>query len=141
MEPSATYVTLTEAIVSALGGSHALVHVQAGLAIYVVVQLLTRDRRASLHGLITVVGLELANELMEAIHYGALRPGDTLGDIAATLGWPAILFGVGRYRRRRYRLALSRSAFRPASSWASAPSFPSGVHPWPAGARDASARA
>lgn len=97
-----TYVAFNEWLVSHMGDTHTLAHVQIGLAIYVVVQLVIRDRRASAHGLIYVIGAELANEILEAAHYGSMRWADTVGDVVTTLFWPIILYGVGTYRRRRW---------------------------------------
>lgn len=108
MSIAATYVALTEWIVALMGGSHPIAHMHAGLAIYVAVQMITRDRRASLHGLITVAGAELANEIIEAAYYGSPRWGDTLGDIALTLFWPTILYAVSRFRRQRWAAETTR---------------------------------
>jgi hypothetical protein len=109
MSLAATYVALTEWIVSLMGGSHSIAHIHAGLAIYVAVQVVTRDRRASLHALIAVAGMELANEIVEAAYYRSPRWGDTLGDIALTLLWPAILYAVSRFRRQRWAAGATRA--------------------------------
>lgn len=118
MSIAATYVALTEWIVSLMGGSHPVAHIHAGLAIYVAVQVVTRDRRASLHALIAVAGMELANEIVEAAYYRSPRWGDTLGDIALTLLWPGILYAVSRFRRQRWtaEAATTRPARRPAAA-------------------------
>jgi len=110
MSLSALYVAVTERIVSLMDGSHAFAHTNAGLLIYVVVQLISRERRASEHALIAVLGLELANEMMEAAHYGALRLSDTGGDILMTMLWPTVLFVVARVRRRRWATAMALPA-------------------------------
>jgi hypothetical protein len=100
MSISASYVGFTEWIVSCLGSTHVLAHVHAGLVIYVAVQVITRDRRASTLGLICVAGAEFANEIIEAAHYGSMRWGDTLG-------------AVSRYRRRRWeRTTIAHLAAR-----------------------------
>jgi hypothetical protein len=113
MSISASYVGFTEWIVSCLGNTHVLAHVHAGLVIYVVVQVITRDRRASTLGLICVAGAEFANEIIEAAHYGSMRWGDTLGDVAMTLFWPVVLHSVSRYRRRRWeRTTIAHLAAR-----------------------------
>lgn len=113
MNVAATYVEMNEWIVSCLGDAHALAHVHVGLGIYVIVQVFTRDRRASIQGLICVLGAELANEIIEAAHYGSMRWGDTLGDIAMTLFWPVVLHLVSRYRRRRWeRSSAARAAIQ-----------------------------
>ena len=105
MSLSAEYVSFVGAIASETGGSHALAHVHAGLAIFVAVQFLMRDRRASLNALIWVAGAGLANEVIQAAHYGSPRWADTLGDIALTLLWPTILYVLGKYRRQGWRFS------------------------------------
>lgn len=105
-----SYVVMNTWVVSLLGDAHTLAHVHAGLAIYIGVQFVTRDRRASAHGLICVLMAELGNEMLEAIHYDSMRWADTIGDIAMTLFWPVLLYSVARYRRRRWeRAALTHA--------------------------------
>ena len=122
MNVAATYVEMNEWIVSCLGDAHALAHVHVGLAIYVIVQVFTRDRRASIQGLICVLGAELANEIIEAAHYGSMRWGDTLGDIAMTLFWQScciwsadIAAAAGSDQARRARLSSSLMVMNGAS--------------------------
>ena len=110
MDLPGLYVSLTERVVSLLGGSHSLAHLNAGLLIYVSVQVAARDRRASLIALQAVAGAEFLNEAIEAIHFGSPRWADTLGDVAVTLAWPAILYAVARYRRQRWARETSRLA-------------------------------
>jgi len=105
MSPIASYIDLVNWLAQLSGAGHALLHVHIGLAIYVLVQVLMRERRASILALKIVLSLELAHEGVERLYYGSWRWGDTLGDIALTILWPAILTAASLYRRRRWRLA------------------------------------
>ena len=102
MDPAVLYHTWKEWLVSNSGQSHALWHVHAGLAGYVLVQLALGTRRGSLPALAFVAQIELANELRDRSFYGEWRWGDTLGEIALTLLWPSVLVGLSHYRRRRF---------------------------------------
>lgn len=102
MDLFALYVDLTEAIVRGLGMTHPMVHLQAGLLIYVSVQFLLRTRRASGIALQAVIGAELVNEIMERAFYGSWRWDDTLADIAVTVFWPAMLYLLSTVRRARW---------------------------------------
>jgi hypothetical protein len=102
MDIIAAYNDLTEAIVLATGMSRPLLHVHVGMAIYVLVRLAIRERRASLYALGIVLALELANETMNALYYGSWRIEDTTADIFATLFWPSADYLVGTFRRARW---------------------------------------
>lgn len=102
MDPIAAYHHMIDAILATTGMTDKEAHFNAGLAIYVGVQYLRRTRRASLDALMTVIACEGLNELLDFLFFGQPRWGDTLGDIAATLAWPVILFAVSRHRRRRW---------------------------------------
>ena len=107
MDIAGGYHDLIETALRLSGASDTMLHVHSGLLIYVVAQYLLRTRRASVHALMAVAGLELANELMDALHFGALRPADTLKDIATTLAWPLVLYLLAGHRRRRWRRAAA----------------------------------
>ncbi|BBD99736.1 hypothetical protein SAMIE_1032370 [Sphingobium amiense] len=112
MDLAAFYVAQANGLVEMLGISHATMHVHAGMALYVGAKFMLRTRRASAYALLTVIHAELANELLDFLHYGSLRLEDTLADIALTLLWPVLDYGVTRYRRKRWRgeSALRRPA-------------------------------
>lgn len=109
---AALYVAQANALVEMLGTSHATMHVHAGMALYLGAKFVLRTRRASAYALLTVIHAELFNELMDFLHYGSLRLDDTLADIALTLLWPVLDYGVTRYRRKRWKgeSALRRPA-------------------------------
>ncbi len=102
------YHHMTGVILTATGMTDKEAHINAGLLIYVVVQFLLRTRRASLEALVAVAACEGLNEIFDYLFFAEPRWTDTLGDIAATLTWPIVLFAVSRYRRRRWARAESK---------------------------------
>ena len=83
------------------GMADSLLHVHAGMAILIVARLVTRRSLATPWPLLTVCVTELANEVLDRLHYGSWRWADTLGDIANTVFWPAVLCIGLRLRRAR----------------------------------------
>lgn len=102
MRIATAYHHATDAVLTLAGMSDKMAHLNAGLVIYVATQALLRTRRASAKALLAVLACELANEAMDVVFWGELRIGDTIGDIVATLAWPTMLFGLSKYRRRRF---------------------------------------
>ncbi|HKR91477.1 hypothetical protein [Novosphingobium sp.] len=102
MDLAASYHHVTDQILVLTGWTDKMAHLNAGMAIYVLTQLLLRTRRASLPALAMVAFLELGNEALDALFYGELRVGDSLSDIAYTLCWPAIITFIGMHRRERW---------------------------------------
>lgn len=96
------YHAASERLIAATGASHATLHVSLGMGVFLLVQLLLDDRRASLFALAAVAYAELTNEVLQFAWYGSWRWADTLGDIGATLFWPAAVLLVGTRRRRRW---------------------------------------
>lgn len=109
METLATYTQFTDGLVRYFHTSHAMMHVQAGLAIYFVAQFVLRDRRASVLGLAWVAFIEFVNEALQAAYYGSWRFEDTAWDIVTTLFWPAVIVISGIYRRRRWAKVVSEA--------------------------------
>ena len=102
MQLAATYKNLIDAIV-VWSGSGALMHVHAGLAIYLLTQVVVRHRRSWIIGLNLVFACELANEVVEwfaPVTYWTLH--DTLIDVLFTMMWPVAIAAVTQYRRRRW---------------------------------------
>jgi hypothetical protein len=98
----ATYHDWSEALIAATGASHATLHVSVGMGLFLLVQLLVDDRRASAFALAAVAYAEVTNEVLQFLYHGSWRWADTLGDIGATLFWPAAVLFVGTSRRRRW---------------------------------------
>lgn len=102
MDLATSYHHLTDQFLVLTGWSDKMAHLNAGMAIYVLTQLMLRTRRASLPALATVVFVELCNEGLDTWFYGELRLAESLVDIAYTLAWPAIITLIGIYRRERW---------------------------------------
>ncbi|MET1754239.1 hypothetical protein ABVV53_02005 [Novosphingobium sp. RD2P27] len=102
MDPISSYRDFTEALKAFTGMSPQMLHVHAGMAIYLASQLLLGSRRASWVALLVVLEIELFNEVMNYLFYGSWRWADTLSDIAFTLFWPTMCVSVGKYRRWRW---------------------------------------
>lgn len=96
------YAQFTQFIVEVTGMSRPMLHMHAGMAIYLVTQFTLRDRRGSLIALVAVLQLELLNEIMNRLDKGSWHWNDTLGDIALTLFWPSSCYAVSVYRRHRW---------------------------------------
>ncbi|MEW9855085.1 hypothetical protein [Novosphingobium sp. M1R2S20] len=102
MDPITSYRDLTEGIKALSGMSPQMLHLHAGMAIYIISQFLLGSRRASWVALLIVLEIELFNETMNYLFYGSWRWADTLSDIATTLFWPTMCVVVGKYRRWRW---------------------------------------
>lgn len=68
----------------------AILHIHAGLAIMVLVRLLSRRSLGSFIPFGVVLLAELLNELLDCLHYG-LRWNDTIADVGNTLFWPFVI--------------------------------------------------
>ncbi len=108
MDMVQSYIEMTNALVETVGATHAMMHIHAGLALYLGAQLLMRTRRASIVALGLVTVVTLLHEVMDRLHYGDWRWADTSGDIVLTLFWPAAITFVGLYRRKRWKLEQAR---------------------------------
>jgi len=104
------YIDITNDTVRMSGGTHDMLHIHAGLALYLGTQLLLRTRRASLAALAVVVTAALGHEAAERLHYESWRWADTRSDIMLTVMWPAAITFVGLYRRRRWSVEHRRRA-------------------------------
>lgn len=98
------YIAVMDQLVVATDASRNMLHVHAGMAIYLGVQFFARNRRASPLALGIVVTIELLNEAMQRLYYGSWRWGDTISDILLTIFWPAAITALGLYRRRRWAI-------------------------------------
>lgn len=87
------------------GPSDALIHVNIGMAVFIILALLLRNRR---HGgviaLAILAGLQIANEAVDAMiemnRSGRIRWGEGWRDTVATLFWPTVVFLVWRPGRK-----------------------------------------
>lgn len=116
MDPITAYKELTDTIEAVTGLSRPMLHLHAGMAIYVVTQAFLRERRGSVVALGMVALAELGNEAMNRLYWGSWRWSDTLGDIVTTLFWPSLCLAVSAYRRRRWRPSDRAALATPPSS-------------------------
>jgi uncharacterized membrane protein YpjA len=84
------YHSWIEWIGDGTGLPDAILHIHAGLAILLIVRLVSRRSLGSFIPFAVVVVAEFANELLDYLHYG-LRLDDTLADIGNTLFWPLVI--------------------------------------------------
>jgi hypothetical protein len=108
MDLVTAYKNLTDAIELATGLSRPMLHLHAGMTIYLATQLLLGERRGSIVALAMVLVAELGNEALNRLYWGAWRWDDTLADIATTLFWPALCFAISATGRRKWRRALGQ---------------------------------
>ena len=75
----------------------ALLHVHAGMAILLLVRVMTGRSLGSFIPFFVVVIAEFGNEVMDYMNYG-MRWNDTLADIGNTLFWPLVISIAVRVR-------------------------------------------
>lgn len=80
----------------------AILHIHAGMAILLLVRLLSKRSLATFIPFAVVVLAEFGNELLDYLAYG-MRWGDTLRDIANTLFWPFVISLAVRLRPMRLK--------------------------------------
>jgi len=80
------------------GWTPALLHVHAGLALWLLAAALFRRRLHEWQPLLIVAVIELVNEMVDRLAKGSWRPINSVGDGAATLFWPLL---ITLYLRRR----------------------------------------
>lgn len=106
MDIPSAYAQLTQEIVNVTGMTRPMLHMHAGMAIYLLGQLLLGTRRGSFLAIMLVLQIELFNELMNKLYNGTWRWPDTREDIALTLFWPIMCYVVSNYRRWRWAQAF-----------------------------------
>lgn len=109
MDLVSDYAQLTQSIVHFTGLSRPMLHIHAGMAIYLGVQVIFATRGETALGVYAVVAIELINEVMNRLYYESWRWSDTLADIALTLFWPVACYGIARIRRQRRRGRYTRA--------------------------------
>lgn len=107
MDLPTTYAYVIKAIGDGTGMADSLLHVHAGMAVLFLARLVTRRSLSTPIPLLVVVVAELANEVMDRLHWGSWRPADTALDIVNTLFWPTVLFVGLRLRKPRLETAVT----------------------------------
>jgi len=116
MDILTAYAQFTQEIVNVTGMPRPMLHMHAGMAIYLIGQILLGTRRGSFLAILLVLQAELFNELMNKLHNGTWHWPDTREDIILTLFWPVMCYAVSRYRRARFaRVTASQILFMPQS--------------------------
>ena len=90
------YSEAKSALVSATGSSENLLHVHAGLAVYVLAVLVLRWGLRSPLPLAMVAALSVGNELLDWLSARPQSPIEPLTDIVFTLFWPGVIFSLAR---------------------------------------------
>lgn len=101
MDIPALYARLIHAIGDGTGMIDSLLHVHAGMAVLLITRVVTGYRLSTPVPLAVVAIAELANEVLDRMHYGSWRWADTSLDIVNTLFWPTMLF-IGLRLRDRF---------------------------------------
>ncbi|MEH3040347.1 MAG: hypothetical protein PGN21_09830 [Sphingomonas paucimobilis] len=101
MDIPALYAQLIQEIGDGTGMADSLLHVHAGMAVLLTTRVLTGYRLSTPVPLAVVALAELANEVLDRMHYGSWRWDDTLLDIVNTMFWPTMLF-IGLRLRDRF---------------------------------------
>jgi len=99
MDLITTYNGAIDALVAVSDMPRPLLHVHAGMIIYLGCQLLLGTRRGSLLAVLITVQLALAHELMNRAFHGSWRWEDTSRDLVLTMFWPTMCYAVSRFRR------------------------------------------
>ena len=90
------YLTWKAALSNQYGLSESLLHVHAGLAIFVLTALLFRQRMRSWIPLAVVFALEFANETIDFCYSARWDLGSSALDVVNTVLWPLVLFLLAR---------------------------------------------
>ena len=109
MSISGTYHRWIDWIGDGTGAPDSLLHVHAGMAVLLLARLVTGRSLATPIPFSVVCVAELANEIMDRLHYGAWLWQDTALDVLNTLFWPFVLMIGLRARRARDHNRADRS--------------------------------
>ena len=101
MNIPALYADLIQWIAGGTGMSDSILHVHAGMIVLFLARIVTRRSLSTPIPLAFVALAEAGNEILDRLHYGSWRWGDTSSDIVNTLFWPTVLFIGLRLRRPR----------------------------------------
>ena len=75
-----------------------LLHIHAGMAILLIVRVVSGRSLGTSIPLSVVAAAEFFNEVMDRLLFGSWRPQDTLSDIGNTLFWPTVICLAVRIR-------------------------------------------
>lgn len=98
MDLPGLYAALIQWIGDGTGLSDTILHIHAGMAVLLVARVATRRSLGTLVPWSVVALAELANEVLDRLHYGSWRWADTLPDIVNTMLWPSVICLAVRLR-------------------------------------------
>ena len=102
MNPAELYHRFIVWIGDGTGAPDTILHIHAGMAVLLIVRVLSRQSLATPWPLLAVYLAEFANEAMDYWAHGRVMP-DTFSDVVHTVFWPTVLFLGLRIRRARER--------------------------------------
>jgi len=102
MDLIASYNTAIDTIAAFADMPRPLLHVHAGMIIYLGAQLFLGTRRGSLVAVLLTVSLAVMHEVMNRLFHGSWRWEDTSKDLVLTMFWPTMCYAVSRFRRWRW---------------------------------------
>ncbi len=103
MDIPGLYARLIAAIGDGTGMADTLLHIHAGMAVLLIARVISGRSLSTPWPLAAVALAELANEVLDRLHYHSWRWADTSSDILNTLFWPTVLFVGLRLRKSRQR--------------------------------------
>lgn len=80
-------------------GQDKFVHTYAGLAVWLAAAMASGRGLRSPFPILVLIALEVVNESIDRVAHGSWMWHDTLGDVAATLFWPATIMILLRRRK------------------------------------------
>jgi hypothetical protein len=95
-ELASRYSAFKRSLSALTGAQEDLLHVHAGLLIFVLASLVLRRKMRSPLPLSVVAFFAVANEVLDRIVGPPIRPMEPWVDIANTIFWPAVLFVLAR---------------------------------------------
>ena len=87
----AYYHRFVEWIGDGTGLPDTILHIHAGMIILMVARIVTGRSLGSFIPLSVVAAAEVANEILDRLHFGDWRWPDTIGDVVNTLLWPTVI--------------------------------------------------
>lgn len=108
MDIPGLYARLILWIGDGTGMSDTILHIHAGMAVLLAARVVTGRSLGTFIPLSFVVAAELANEVLDRMHFGSWRWPDTSSDVINTLFWPAVICLAVRLRPMSRRDAARR---------------------------------
>lgn len=98
MDLPGLYARVINWIGDGTGTTDTVLHIHAGMAVLLLARIVTRRSLGTFVPLSLVALAELANEVLDRLHYGSWRWWDTVPDVINTLVWPTVICLAVRLR-------------------------------------------